>query len=279
MGKHERDWAEPAELDVANGINGEIISECLQPVVDSIVARINQQYNEGISWAEWTGGNNYNDPGDVHVHLNSQEKVKVELKFSKKTGAGTLKNPSTNILKKKIESSILNYPEFEIEYKKQRYDLIEAHVGRRPRTAHEYTKILRSLRDNNDPIIDKIAEITAPGQEAYSAYAASILKLHLAKVNDMVDTLLNLDPDGVTQQGILYCVVKHYGTAEQKVEFYEFTEMDRIVVDVESSGNSILFKNSKGKDVIRFSTTWKNICQGGATPCFNVFLGNAFQGK
>jgi hypothetical protein len=55
--------------------------------------------------------------------------------------------------------------------------------------------------------------------------------------------------------------------------------MDRNVTKVEATGKSIKFVNASGKDVVRFSVTWKNICQGGSTPCFNVFIGNAFKGK
>jgi hypothetical protein len=63
------------------------------------------------------------------------------------------------------------------------------------------------------------------------------------------------------------------------VDFFDFTDMDRHVTKVEATGKSIKFVNASGKDVVRFSVTWKNICQGGSTPCFNVFIGNAFKGK
>jgi len=279
MGDYQRDWVESAERDVADGINGELISEALQPTVDKIIDYIDQKYTSPIDRAVWTGGSNYQDPGDVHVFLEDQQKIKIELKFSKETGSGTLKNPSTNILKKQIDASILSYPEFEVDYKTKRYQLVESRIGHWPRTASEYTAVLRSFRDNNDPIIDKIAAITAPGQEAYTKYAASMLNQFLPKVNIMVDKLLNLDPNGAGQQGVLYCVIKHFGTTTQQIDFYEFTKMDRTVTNVIASGNSILFRNENNLDVVRFSTTWKNICQGGATPCFNVFIGNAFQGK
>lgn len=279
MGDYQRDWVESAERDVADGINGELISEALQPTVDKIIDYIDQKYKSPIDRAVWTGGSNYQDPGDVHVFLKDQQKIKIELKFSKEKGSGTLKNPSTNILKKQIDASILSYPEFEVDYKTKRYQLVESRIGHQLKTASEYTAVLRSFRDNNDPIIDKIAAITAPGQEAYTKYAASMLNQFLPKVNIMVDKLLNLDPNGAVQQGVLYCVIKHFGTTDQQIEFYEFTSMDRTVTNVIASGNSILFRNKKDRDVIRFSTTWKNICQGGATPCFNVFIGNAFQGK
>ena len=51
--------------------------------------------------------------------------------------------------------------------------------------------------------------------------------------------------------------------------------MDSVVSKVVNSGQSIKMLNQHGKVVLRFSTTWKNICQGGATPCFTVFTGDA----
>jgi hypothetical protein len=52
--------------------------------------------------------------------------------------------------------------------------------------------------------------------------------------------------------------------------------MDRTVTHVEAKGKQIKLKNSKNKDVLTISVNWKNICQGGATPSFNVFIGNEF---
>ena len=74
----------------------------------------------------------------------------------------------------------------------------------------------------------------------------------------------------------MYCVVKHYESKKQSVSFYDFSEMDSVVTEVVSSGQSIKLLNQHGKEVLRFSVTWKNICQGGQTPCFTVFVGNAY---
>ena len=58
--------------------------------------------------------------------------------------------------------------------------------------------------------------------------------------------------------------------------FYDFSEMDSVVTEVVNSGKSIKMLNQHGKEVLRFSVLWKNICQGGQTPCFTVFVGNAY---
>ena len=88
--------------------------------------------------------------------------------------------------------------------------------------------------------------------------------------------VLNVTGADVPKQDISYCVVQHFETDYQTVEFYNFADMDRTIAKIEASGQSIKFYNANNKDVIRFSVHWKNICQGGATACFNVFIGNAF---
>lgn len=278
MGKYQRDWAEQVEKDTADGLNGGTISEAVAPIVDAIRAKLTELYpNDPIASAVWTGGNDYNNPGDVHVTLASGKVVKIEEKVSRDKGSGTAKNLTTRILAKQVAEDIQAYPVFEDAWRRQRFQLLESHIGRSLKNNSDYVRQLRALRDQGDSIIEQIANITHPGAEAYASYAAQEMNKHLAKVSGLADWVLHNQDAAQAKQGILYCVVKQYGSPNQTIEFYDFADMDRTVVKVESSGKSIRCFNKKGRDVIRFSVHWKNVCQGGATPCFNVFIGNAFR--
>lgn len=278
MGQYQRDWAQQVEIDTADGLNGMPISEAVIPVVTAIQEHLQKLYpNDTIVKAEWTGGNSYDDPGDVHVKLSSGTTVKVEQKVSKDKGSGTAKNVSTRILSKRVASDIMSYPEFEEPWRQQRYALLESRIGRSLRNASDYNRELRILRAQEDPILEQMAQIAQPGAEAYAAYAAGELSKNLAGITDLANWVLHNQNAAQAKQDVLYCVVKQYGSESQTIEFYDFSDMDRNIVRVEPSGKSIRCFNSKGRDVIRFSVHWKNICQGGATPCFNIFVGNAFQ--
>jgi hypothetical protein len=276
MGKYEREWAEEAEKSVAAALNKITVDD---EYINDIAFQIQNQINEPIDHAKWVGGNDYSNPGDVHVYLTSNKIVKIELKFSKEDGNGTLKNRGARFLKQDISNTIQTYPEFEQSYKKQRYDLVEAHIGRPLKNQSDYIRELRRLRSSpiieDNQILDKVADITSPGQIAYASYAAGEMKKYLINVNQVVDKMLATNKVEV-KQDILYCVIKKFSTKAQKVYFYDFQDMDRNVTDVISTGKSIQLVNTNEKKVITMSVTWKNICQGGATPCFNVFLGNEF---
>jgi hypothetical protein len=274
MGKYEREWSEEAEKAVTDALNGISVDE----YIDDIASEIQNQINEPIDHADWVGGNDYSNPGDIHVILKSDKIVKVELKFSKKDGNGTLKNMGALFLNQYISNTIQTYPDFEESYKKQRYKLVESYIGRGLRNQSDYCKELRRLRESvivdDNQILDKIADITSPGQIAYASYAANEMKKYLTKVNQVVNTMLGATVD--VKQDILYCVIKKFKTKAQKVYFYDFSDMDRNITDVISTGKSIQLVNTSEKKVITMSVTWKNICQGGDNPCFNVFLGNEF---
>lgn len=274
MGKYEREWAEEAEKAVTDELNGISVDEYYK----NIASEIRTQINEPIDYAVWVGGNDYSNPGDIHITLNSGVLVKVELKFSKENGNGTLKNRGSKFLNQDISNTIQTYPEFEESYKKERYDLIETHIGRPLKNQSDYCRELRRLRKStiivDNQILEKIADITSPGQIAYASYAAGEMKKHLVNVNQVVDKMLGPKVD--VKQDLLYCVIKKFKTTAQEVHFYDFRDMDRNVTDVISTGKSIQLVNTNKKKVITMSVTWKNICQGGATPCFNIFLGNEF---
>jgi len=274
MGKHERDWVEAAEQAVSAGLNGLDQTESINLIVQAIRQRVGWGYERAL----WVGGDNYRDPGDVHV-IWADRKDKIELKFSHGSGSGTAKNISQKTLNKKIDSSILSYQDWDIRQglRSQRYTIIEQRIGRPLRTQSDYCDQLRKFRDAQDPVIEQIAQITSPGQESYAEYAARQLNLYLDKVNALVHDILGTSDLDHTQQDVLYCVIKQFESDRQTVEFFDFTDLDKFITHVASSGKSVKFLNKNGKDVLRFSVTWKNICQGGSTPCFNVFVGNAFK--
>lgn len=277
MGQYQRDWVEVAEKAVASGLNREPQNAHIAAVVNAIKVKIPQSY----SLAQWAGGNDYANPGDVHVYYPNSDVVKIELKFSHGQGQGTAKNVTERYFTKNIDAGIKSYKLFdqELGLQAQRWQLVEQASGTVIGRASAYTKLLRQYRLTQPTLLDQIADITAPGQEQYATYAAVELNKHIDQVNVAIRKLLNTDLVDQNRQDVLYCVVKHFGQRKQTVEFYDFTDMDQQVVKVSAIGKSIKFENQSGKDVVRFSVTWKNICQGGSTPCFNVFVGNAFKGK
>lgn len=283
MGKHERDWVEEAEKSVADGINGMPVDLSIQQICQGIREKITLMFPEDtIAHATWAGGSDYSDAGDVHVFLASGYKIRTELKFSFKNSSGTRKNPTTTILRKKINPTAKTYPELDREsgITQQRWQLVGERTGGPIRNASDYARRLRELRDANDPIIDQIVQITKPGQESYARYTAEIMNQNLDRVNkNIVDELLHPYEFNLNEndRNLLYCVIKKFRSDNQTVDFYDFTDMERTVVNVVSVGKSVKLLNARGKDVLRFSVNWKNICQGGATPCFNVFVGTAYQ--
>jgi hypothetical protein len=277
MGKNERSWAEIAEQAVAATLQGlRPADPYIKLVADSIRAKLKQKYSsDSIKDAEWTGGNNYATPGDVQVLLTSGRLVMIECKFSHGKGSGTLKNPGQATLSDAIDPSIQSYVEHESSFKDQRYALLEDTIGRPLKNATDYESVLGAIKFKNkkDPILKKMNKITKPGQIAYAAYAAERCNLFLKEVNDLVDHMLNINGT----HNVLYCVVKHFESADQTIEFHDYATIDRKVTNVIGKGQTIHFMNASGKTVLRWSVTWKNICQGGSTPCFNVFVGNAFK--
>lgn len=271
--KNERDWAGPAEQQVAKALNGNKVTPFINNIANDIKSQIATRFpNEKIVKAVWIGGNDYSNVGDVRVEL-TYSIVPVELKFSLMEGRGTAKNLSAKLFKKHIDPSMMSYTEYDkqLGYKKQRFDLVESLTGKTYKRDNAYHADLRIFRETKPEVLDKIANITAPGQEGYAVYVAKECNKHLDKVNTLVQSLLNKQVSGM-----MYCVVRNFNTANQYVEFMEF-DKENTVVKVITSGKSIRCINSNGKDVVRFSVHWKNICQGGASPCFNVFIGNEYK--
>jgi hypothetical protein len=282
MGKHERAWAEEAEIAVTNALNGIASDKHIQKIADEIKQHINSKYNSAFKHAVWIGGESYDDKGDIKIFLADDTEIHVETKFSFEKGSGTKANTSTKVLKKYVDVNIKTYPEFdeELGLKKQRYNLVENRVGRQLRNNSDYTKTLRYIRDTGgEDFIELIAKVTSPGQEQYAEYASAAMNKHLDNVNKWAGLILsgnNTTKSLAKSSDLVYCVIKNFESKNQTVEFYDFTDMDSNITNVVASGKSIKLQNQSGKDVLRLSVTWKNICQGGQTPCFNVFVGNAF---
>ena len=280
MGKHERAWAEEAEVAVTAAINDPLTaSPHIRHIADSIISHVKQRWpGDPLTQAIWTGGSDYKDPGDIRVELASGELVRIETKFSHGQGSGTRKNPKTSILKKKLDPSIITYEDFDEAhgFKKLRYDMLSERLGlpitRRP----DYETNLRMLRDAGDPFIDQIVEATVPSQTAYAEYAAAEMNKYLPKLNEWAGDLLGIkDEDRPTvDQDLVYCIIRGFESPKQTVEFLDCSEVDTEIVNVVTSGKSIKCMNQFGKCVIRFSVNWKNICQGGENPAFNIFIGN-----
>ena len=281
MGIYCRDWAEAAEKDVAQGILGSSDSEHNQKIGDSIKVEVGRLYPKTtIVDAKWVGAEAYDDKGDIKVHLSDGTEVPVELKVSFGGGSGTKANPSQALFNKKVSNTILGYSDYDnqIGLLDKRYKLVEEVVGRRIESRADWKRLLREFRKTKPALLEQVAKITKPGQSAYAEYAASELNNNLEQLNMLVQDILsgdNTTSEFSSDSELMYCVVKHYESKKHTVEFKDFSEMDSVVTEVVNRGQSIKMLNRHGKVVLIFSVTWKNICQGGATPCFAVFTGDA----
>jgi len=281
MGIYCRDWAEEAEKDTAQGILGTSESEHNQQVADAIKVEVARLYpNTTIADAKWVGAEAYDDKGNIKVFLEDGTEVPVELKVSYKGGSGTKANPSQALFNKKVSNTILGYSDYDkqLGLLNERYQLVEGLIGRSIESGADWGRVLREFRKTNPAVLEQVADITTPGQSAYAKYAATELNDNLEQLNILVQDILsgdNTTSEFSSDSELMYCVVKHYESKKQTVEFKDFSEMDSVVSEVVNSGQSIKMLNQHGKVVLRFSTTWKNICQGGQTPCFTVFTGDA----
>jgi len=273
--KHSRDWAEKAEISVADALNGENVSKHISQIAKAIQEKVTEPY-----WnAEWVGAESYDEKGDVHLNMANNTKVAIELKFSKKTGSGTKANVTTNIVKKFFSEDTQSYPEHEENIRQERYSLIEQKSNSKDLSKKNYEKLLRKYRKEDPEVLEEIAEITSFGQIDYAKYLAEVMNNSLDSTNKWVASILKGNhtvKDSNFEGELLYCVVKNFESSNQTVTFYNLQEVNSTVTNVEAVGKSIVLRNEAGNVVIRLSVHWKNICQGGATPCFNVFLGEIY---
>jgi hypothetical protein len=273
MGKHERAWAEQAEKDVTDGLNGIYRGPFIKKIVDSIQGSISNEYTQAI----WVGGKDYDNPGDIHLETENGL-IRIELKVSRQEGGGTTKNLGSTAFTKRVNSDILSYKQWDIEHglKDRRYKMLENRIGRKIKNTRDYENQLRILRDQKDQIIEQIVDITSPGQESYAKYAAEKLNMDLSKLDNLINLVLGTNKLDESEQNVLYCVVKNFESEDQTIEFFDFSNLNKIVTEVKSSGKQIKFY-SKDTQLMRFSVNWKNICQGGANPSFNVWANTSFR--
>jgi hypothetical protein len=280
MGVYERDWVEIAEQKVSEALNGNDVNTYYNSIADAISKKIYDLYNQKIKSAVWVGNEAYEDKGDMKVLLESDIVIPVELKFSRKNKSGTKGNASTNLVKK-VSKDIINYPSYDenLGLKDKRYALVEEKLGIKVKSKKCYETALREIRNTDKSFLDTISDITSLGQIGYAEYVTEKFNQNIDKLQILIDNILdgnNTTKDVIETENLVYCVIKNFETENQTIEFYDFSDIDSRVVSVVSSGKSIKIRNSSGKDILRFSVLWKNICQGGATPCFNIFVGNAY---
>jgi len=275
MGKYERDWVEIAEQNVAKALNNEevdIYSKDIAMTINQKLQELNVSYDE----AKWSGGNHYEDAGDVNIFYKNRLVLGIELKFSKSDGEGTKANLGQNKFHEYI-SEIIGYQKFDenLGLKDIRYKEVENYLNTTIKNKSDYEKKLREIRKTDKEFIDKIAEITKIGQEKYAKYIAENGMKYLDEINVLVEDILHSKhvKKSTSTKEVLYCVIKHYQTDKQEVKFVNFEEIDSKVCKIEAKGKTIFLLNQNNKVILRFSVNWKNICQGGATPSFNVFMG------
>lgn len=271
MGKNERKWAELVEMRVAAAIDGDIKDATHGDIVaaEAIVAHIKKVHpDHAVIGATWVGREDYDAKGDVNVILDNGLIIPVELKTSKSGGEGTLGNWGTSKLHKNVDAEISDYPTYETEngYDAYRYEIVGDFLGKKVESRKEYENTLRSLKktNKNHPVLLSVIECAAESKTHYAKYAGEMINKHIKKTNDWLLNEINVDD-------LVYCVIKNYGKDNVSAEFKDFNHIK--VASAIAEGFSIKLLDLAGKTIIRFSVHWKNICQGGSTPCFNVFYG------
>ena len=225
MGNYCRDWAEEAEKDTAKGIMGTSDSEYNQQIANAIQIQIAMLYpNAKIVDAKWVGAEAYDDKGDIKVYLSDGTEVPVELKVSYKGGSGTKANPSQAIFTKKVSSDITSYADYDkqLGLLDKRFQLVENKIGRSIESNADWGRVLREFRKTEPEVLEQVADITGPGQEAYAKYAATELNNNLEQLNILVEDILsgdNTTSEFSSDSELMYCVVKHYESKKQTVSF------------------------------------------------------------
>ena len=273
MGKYERDWVEVAEQDVANELNGINVNQYSKSIANEIKKEL-EKNNIMFDKAVWSGGESYDDAGDVNILYKGKIIYGVELKFSHQGGKGTKANLGQNKFHEYIDE-IIGYELFDeqLGLKKERYLAVEKYKNIKLRNKKHYEDSLREIKKTDKNFIKQIATITKSGAEEYTKYIEMMGNKNLDKINDLTEDIFNSKhvKESKSTKKVLYCIVQHYESSQQEVFFEDFQKLDTKVVKITSEGKSILFKNRFDKTILRFSVNWKNICQGGATPSFNVF--------
>ena len=192
-----------------------------------------------------------------------------------------------------MDSSIPAYADFDAVNTLKRFNIVKDHLGLLPGSKAEYEKVLKEAKDAKiaqwPSLHAAISEATNPTKSKYAARVVKDLNKLLAtdegkkKINQMVKEVFDGNntckpSDEDTKKCSYYVVVKRYEQDDQTQEIKDFEICAHgEVVKAKASGYQIQLLNSEGKTVLNFATHWKNICQGGKTPCFNVFVGTALK--
>lgn len=248
--------------------------------------------------AQHIGSGSYDIEGDILL-ITEDKPINIEIKMSDSFGKGTLANVSQKLFQT-INPGIIGYQDFhngyiyeDMPFKDYCWMLVGESMGKKIRTSSEYQVLLRTLRDSDSAIVDEIVEITNGIKLEYNDYLVDELKKtpdYLYKLTFLVRLL----KDGIHT----YSEIKNYLSEFKKVDDYkkrskyyvvyiynasssnisseivDYSKALDTVHSIDAVGQSLVLKNIEGQTILRFSTHWKNICQGGATPCFNIFHGN-----
>lgn len=273
MSGHHRDWAEKAEKQVTNALNREDTSTYIQRIALAIQIKINKPYVKAV----WVGSEEYNRKGDVHLHQEDGTIIPIELKFSKEKGSGTKANTTTEIVKDFLSEEVQSYPEFDEQFRKERYNYLGNIVGLEL-SKKQYETALRKFRESKRSVLTEIENNAKRSAESYASYLADKMNNNLNEVTSFAIEILkgnNTRKKSKLNEELVYCVVKNFNKENQSVSFYDLNNTESTICSVKATGKTIRLLNQSGKDVLRLSVHWKNICQGGANPCFNIFLGEA----
>lgn len=282
----DQSWARDKEKAINSMFNGFPSDDMYDNnIVNYIQQYYNMKYGEKIVGAVWNGRSGVNEkPGDIIVTLESGAVKTIEMKMSFSNLSGTIKNPGNKFFNIISEGAIKDYSTFEEALCEKRHKLLAEYLGCNIPNQCRFVKLLRGVRNKaskgckkSKKLIEKIKEITEPGQTDYGNYVVENIAAYFPKLNEYIsNTIFHINDNN---QCVDFVVVKNYSSKNQTVSFYDYSTMNIKAVSVTSDGKTIFMFNSDNELIVRFSINWKNVCQGGGTPSFNVFVGNAFKVK
>jgi len=263
-----RIWADEVEKNIVNELNN-IDTE--HEYAKLAATELNNKFN--ILEAHWTGSGNYDENGDIKLITDNGD-VFIELKASAKTSGGTTANVSQAFFKDNVHEA-LGYTDYEDN------NGITAHRQLLANTTNKkvYEKTLRDSRSTDKILLNQIVSFTNTKKPEYIDFMLPKLNKNKAKLSKLLFLLKNgihtkdaikKHSDSKVQDNYYILFITKYNTTPA-VRLVNPNKITYNVTNIERAGeSSIVFKN-KDEALMRFSVHWKNICQGGATPCFTVF--------
>lgn len=294
LSTYHRGIAEEFEKDLTNYLNNQ--NSRVAPSVKLVGDEIKENFPNIIE-AQHIGNRAYNIEGDIML-ITSDFAINLEIKLSDSFGKGTLANVSQKLFSA-INPSIMGYQEFHNNYvyenttvKNYFWELVGNTIGKKIKSNSEYQTYLRNLRDSGSSIVKEIVDLTNKIKIDYNKYLLDMLKStpdYLYKLTFLVRLL----KDGIhtfsdirqeledfksieeyKSRSKYYVVYVYNVSTNVSCQIVDYSKALDTVHSIEAVGQSIVLYNVDKQIILRFSTHWKNICQGGATPCFNVFHGN-----